>query len=69
MANMRYPYTFGAMVRNFPLKYHIQKNWHYKAYVLGLLISAPLFLKITTSFPAEANVWSPFTMGRIKKDH
>ena len=27
---MVYPYTFGAMLRAFPVKYHIQKSWVYK---------------------------------------
>ena len=27
---MVYPYTFGAMLRAFPLKFHVQKSWVYK---------------------------------------
>ena len=30
MAQMRYPYTLGAMIAQFPLKFHIQKSWVWK---------------------------------------
>ena len=30
MAQMRYPYTLGAMLTQFPLKFHIQKSWVWK---------------------------------------
>ena len=33
MAQLRYPYTLGAMVMRFPLKYHIQKSWVWKVNV------------------------------------
>jgi len=55
---MVYPYTIGAMIKAFPLKYHIDKSWVFKSYALGLLVCTPLFAKITNVFPAEANVWS-----------
>jgi len=59
---MRYPYTLGAQMRAFPIKYYIQKNWVFKAWALGTVLSAPLFMAITNSFPAEAGVWgSPIT--------
>ena len=55
MPQLRYPYTLGAMLRQFPLKYHMGKSWIYKAYALGLVLSAPIFFKITNIFPAEVN--------------
>ena len=64
---MVYPYTFGAMLRAFPLKYHLEKSWVYKSYALGLLASTPLFFKITTAFPAEANLWAPFEPAKGEK--
>ena len=30
MAQLRYPYTLGAMLMRFPLKYHVQKSWVFK---------------------------------------
>ena len=36
MAQMRYPYTLGAMVMQFPLKWHIQKSWVWKVMFLEL---------------------------------
>ena len=53
LAKMRYPYTLGAMVMQTPWKYYISKSWVFKAYALGLVLSAPLFIKITYSFPEE----------------
>jgi len=64
---MVYPYTFGAMLRAFPLKFHVQKSWVYKSYALGLLVTAPLFWKITSVFPADANLWVPVVPA--KADH
>ena len=64
---MVYPYTFGAMLRAFPLKFHLEKSWVYKSYALGLLVSTPLFFKITTAFPAEANLWAPFEAVKEEK--
>ena len=54
MAQMRYPYTLGAMLKQFPLKFHIQKSWVWKSYAIGLVPTGLLFLKITNSFPDEA---------------
>ena len=51
MAQMRYPYTLGAMLMQFPLKFHIQKSWVWKSYAIGLVPTGLLFLKITNSFP------------------
>ena len=31
---MVYPYTLGAMVKAFPLKYHIDKSWIFKVKTL-----------------------------------
>nr|ALS04850.1 isoform A [Pseudodiaptomus poplesia] len=51
MAQLRYPYTLGAMVMRYPLKTHVQRNWVYKAYGIGLLLCLPIFAKITASIP------------------
>ena len=66
---MVYPYTLGAMIKAFPLKYHVDKSWIFKSYALGLLLTAPIFYKITTVFPAEADVWNPFPQRPAKSDH
>ena len=51
-AQMRYPYTLGAQLVRFPFKNHL-KNWVYKAYALGLVLTVPLMAKITYSIPEE----------------
>ena len=68
MAQLRYPYTLGAMLMRFPLKYHIQKSWvwkvrgktgwsgltyHLQGYAIGLIPTGLLYLKITNSFPDQ----------------
>ena len=40
----------------------------FQSYALGLLLTAPIFYKITTVFPAEADVWNPIPQ-RAKSDH
>ena len=37
MPQLRYPYTLGAMLRQFPLKYHMDKSWIYKVSSIDLL--------------------------------
>jgi hypothetical protein len=34
MAQLRYPYTFGAMIRRFPLRYYVEKNWVFKVHII-----------------------------------
>ena len=38
MPQLRYPYTLGAMLRQFPLKYHMDKSWIYKVSNIELLL-------------------------------
>jgi hypothetical protein len=33
MAQLRYPYTLGAMVRRFPAKEYIRRNWVFKVLI------------------------------------
>nr|ALS04920.1 isoform A [Pseudodiaptomus poplesia] len=51
MAQMRYLYTLGAMIMRYPLREHVNRNWVYKAYGIGLVLCLPLFAKITASIP------------------
>jgi len=53
MAQLRYPYTLGAMFMQFPLKFHLQKSWVWRSYAIGLVPTGLLMLKITNSFPDE----------------
>jgi hypothetical protein len=43
---MKYPYTFSAKIAQFPLKWHINNQWLWKYWFIGIAISAPLFYKI-----------------------
>jgi len=46
MAPMPYPYTNGAKLLSFPLKFHYQNCWLIKAWALGLVLTAPIMYKI-----------------------
>lgn len=43
---MKFPYTFTAKLAQFPLKFHIQKQWIWRYYAIALVVSTPLFYKI-----------------------
>lgn len=43
---MKFPYTFSAKLAQFPYKFYIQKQWIWRYYLVGVLISAPVFYKI-----------------------
>lgn len=44
---MEYPYTWTAKVVNFPWKFYFTKQWLWKTLPFGLLITSPLFYKIS----------------------
>jgi len=54
MAQMRYPYTKGAQLAQFPFKNYFTKNWVFKSWAIGFVICLPLFAKITASIPEPA---------------
>ena len=41
---MVYPYTIGAMLKAFPLKYHIDKSWIFKVKLQNALSLNPKVL-------------------------
>ena len=49
MAQLRYPYTLGAMLRRFPAKYYFEKNWVYK-------VMWRLIFRLEVTFWANAQV-------------
>eukprot|EP00095_Tigriopus_kingsejongensis_P009830 maker-scaffold21_size687808-snap-gene-1.17 protein:Tk09830 transcript:maker-scaffold21_size687808-snap-gene-1.17-mRNA-1 annotation:"hypothetical protein G5I_13062" len=50
---LKYPYTLGARIMQFPFKMHYQKNWLFRSMVLGFFLTLPIMAKITMSFPDE----------------
>lgn len=53
---MKFPYTFTAKIAQFPLKYHIEKNWLWKYTIVGVVVSLPIFYKIHRMANSPANV-------------
>lgn len=43
---MKFPYTFSAKIAQFPLKFHIQKQWIWRYYAIALVLTTPVFYKI-----------------------
>jgi len=46
MAPLPYPYTTGAKINAFPFKFHFNNNWVFKAWCLGVVLTAPIMYKI-----------------------
>lgn len=44
---MKFPYTFSAKIAQFPLKFYMQKQWGWRYYAFALVLSAPVFYKIS----------------------
>lgn len=44
---LRYPYTTGAMLMQFPYKFHYKNAWVYRAWVLGLGVTFPIMCYVT----------------------
>jgi len=43
---MRYPYTFTAKIAQFPYKYYAKHSWLYKYWLVGVVVSIPIFYQI-----------------------
>jgi len=46
LKQLPYPYTFGAQIKAFPAKFHFDNLWVVRAWALGMVLTAPIFLKI-----------------------
>ncbi|BES88853.1 Hypothetical protein NTJ_01660 [Nesidiocoris tenuis] len=53
---MLYPYTFTAKIAQFPYRFHWEKSWYFKYFLLGSLVSWPLFVIIGRKSNTPANV-------------
>lgn len=41
---MKYPYTYTAKLAQFPWKFYILNNWVFRYYLIGVVLSMPVFL-------------------------
>ncbi|CRK91645.1 CLUMA_CG005295, isoform A [Clunio marinus] len=53
---MKFPYTFSAKIAQFPLKWHVQNSWIWRYYLIGLVVSLPVFYKIDRMANSPENV-------------
>ncbi|TRY63942.1 hypothetical protein TCAL_10955 [Tigriopus californicus] len=58
---MKFPYTIGAQVTQFPFAYYFNKSWVFKSWVIGSVLTFPIMVAITNSIPDEKP--------KGKKDH
>nr|ALS04504.1 hypothetical protein YQE_10512 [Acartia pacifica]ALS04505.1 hypothetical protein [Acartia pacifica] len=54
MAEMRYPYTLGAQLMQFPWKKFYKQNWVIRSWVNGIVLALPIMAVITKSIPEPA---------------
>ncbi|XP_063921913.1 uncharacterized protein LOC135136512 [Zophobas morio] len=53
---MKYPYTMGAKVIQFPYKFYYQNNWIWRYYPYGILGSVPVFWYLSSLANSPSNV-------------
>merc|ERR1712215_598250 len=53
---MKYPYTLGAKIAQFPVGYYIKNQWLFKYYLLGVGLSVPIFKAFQDAAMSPANV-------------
>merc|ERR1711887_267638 len=53
---MKYPYTLGAKIAQFPFGYYIKNQWLFKYYLLGVGLSVPIFKAFQDAAMSPANV-------------
>lgn len=41
--HMKYPYTLGAKIAQFPYKYYYKNNWIFRYYPIGFITCLPIF--------------------------
>merc|ERR1711887_147911 len=53
---MKYPYTMGAKIAQFPFGYYIKNQWMFKYYLIGVGMSIPIFKWFQDAAMSPANV-------------
>ncbi|XP_035742281.1 uncharacterized protein LOC118450562 [Vespa mandarinia] len=53
---MKYPYTTAAQIAQFPYRHYFKHSWLLKYWMIAIVISAPLFMKIQKLSYSEGNV-------------
>merc|ERR1719339_486090 len=61
---MKYPYTLGSKIAQFPYGYYIKNQWVFKYYLIGVGLSIPIFKAFQDAANSPGNVakWA-------EKDH
>lgn len=45
--HMKYPYTLGAKIAQFPYKFYFKNNWIVRYYCFSLVLCIPIFKSIS----------------------
>ncbi|KAL1461332.1 hypothetical protein WDU94_013239 [Cyamophila willieti] len=68
---MDYPYTWTAKFVNFPWKLYFTKQWIWKTLPFSLLITLPMFYKISQGSNTESNKikWAEIRRQQLHPHH
>ncbi|KAK9889576.1 hypothetical protein WA026_006948 [Henosepilachna vigintioctopunctata] len=66
---MKFPYTYCAKIRQFPIMHYYNNNWIWKYYVYGVIASLPIFWKIHRSVNSPQNKAKWKEIRRKEREH
>jgi len=68
---MKYPYTLGAQIAQFPYKFYWDNNWNFKYYIIAVIASFPVFYKINglANSPGNVEKWAEIRRKEKEEHH
>jgi hypothetical protein len=66
MPTLRYPYTIGAKIMQFPYRYYFEHAWVFRYWTYSLAVCTPVFWWIQTKARSEGN-WKNYYAYREKE--
>lgn len=68
---MKYPYTFSAKIAQFPYKFYFNNNWIARWYIVGVLLTIPVFKSISNLANSPENVakWAEIRRKEAAEHH
>ncbi|KAL1501010.1 hypothetical protein ABEB36_006416 [Hypothenemus hampei] len=69
--HMKFPYTLGAKLVQFPYKFYFQNNWVFKYYLFAFVVGIPVFKKISNLANSPENVakWAEIRRKQAAEHH
>ncbi|KAL3267819.1 hypothetical protein HHI36_006952 [Cryptolaemus montrouzieri] len=66
---MKFPYTFTAKIAQFPLMFHLKRQWLWRYYLYGVIASIPVFWKIHKMANSPSNIQKWKEMAEEERYH